>query len=362
MQKIKEPSTLIGFKIWILITAAFLGAWIGYQGGVYLNKIGAEITYGPYVAAAGGMILAVLAAESLLTALSEINRRILQFVERLRPSRVLSATLGIAVGIILSYLIFAPLTLLLAPEYLRGWWPLFWYGAVMTVLSYLFAVTFAGVNVLAGTNIDNSLFASFGPPKIIDSNSLIDGRIYEVIKTGFLSGPFVTPKAVLKELQYLADSYEHSRREKGRRGLDMVRKLLSDNEIPLRVLEEKIPDAEDVDSTVIQVARALQAQVITNDYNLNKLASIYGVKILNLNDLVNALRPVFHHGDTLTIEVVKYGKEPGQGVGYLEDGTMVVVEEGEDLIGKRVHGSITSILQTSAGRIIFIRPLRAPRT
>ncbi|MHA2610137.1 MAG: TRAM domain-containing protein [bacterium JZ-2024 1] len=361
MKEIKEGDIFIGFKTWLLIISALLGARIGYQFGEYLNMVGEKTLYAPYVAAMGGMLIAVLAMESLLSGISEVNRKILRLVEQLQPSRVLSAMVGVIIGVVVSYMIISPIAIFLDPELLRSWGIYLHLGLIL-FLSYLFAVTFSSVNIFSSTHLNNALLASAGIPKIIDSNSLIDGRIYEVIKTGFLSGPFIIPKAVLKELQFLADSFDHARREKGRRGLDMVRKILSDGEIPLRILEEKFQEAEDVDSTVIQIARALQAQVITNDYNLNKLASIYGVKILNLNDLVNALRPVFHHGDILSVEVVKYGKEPGQGVGYLEDGTMVVVEEGEDSIGKRVQGTITSILQTSAGRIIFIRPIRLSKS
>ena len=194
--------------------------------------VGEKTVYAPYVSAIGGMLVAVLAMESLLSGLSEFNRKIMRLVEQLQPSRVLSAMVGVIVGVVISYMIISPIAIFFDPEFLRSWGVYLHLGLIF-ILSYLFAVTFSTVNIFSSTYLNNALLASAGPPKIIDSNSLIDGRIYEVIKTGFLSGPFIIPKAVLKELQYLADSYDHARREKGRRGLDMVRKLLSDSEIPL---------------------------------------------------------------------------------------------------------------------------------
>lgn len=192
-----------------------------------------------------------------------------------------------------------------------------------------------------------------GPGKVLDTSAIIDGRVADVVRAGFLEGPFLVPRSVLRELQAIADSPDPLRRARGRRGLEVLHRLQEDSQA-VQVVED---DGDgDVDERVVRVARAARASVVTTDFNLNRVAQLQGVRVLNLNDLAAALRPVVLPGEELTVHLLREGKEPGQGVGYLEDGTMVVVEGGKPLVGTTVEAVVTGVLQTSAGRMVFARP------
>jgi len=195
------------------------------------------------------------------------------------------------------------------------------------------------------------------PKKILDTSVIIDGRILDVASTGFLEGVIIIPQFVLHELQSVADSTDPARRTRGRRGLDVVNDLQHLAGIRYEIVDYSLKElkAESVDSALVALAEKLGGQILTTDYNLNKLAQIQGIQVLNVNDLANALKPMLLPGETITIDVIREGKEPLQGVGYLDDGTMFVVEDGENYIGKRVEVVVTSMLQTSAGRMVFGR-------
>jgi len=195
------------------------------------------------------------------------------------------------------------------------------------------------------------------PPKerkaiVLDTSVIIDGRIADVIELGFLGGVSIIPRFILRELQYIADSQDPLKRARGRRGLDILKKLQSLNNIEVRIEDLDLPEKE-VDLKLVRLAEMKDAKIITNDYNLNKIASIRGVTALNLNELAAALKPVFLPGEEIKIRLVKRGKEIGQAVGYLDDGTMVVVDNGSTKIGREVTCTVTSLLQTAAGRMIF---------
>jgi uncharacterized protein YacL len=194
--------------------------------------------------------------------------------------------------------------------------------------------------------------------KVLDTSSLIDGRVADICDTYFLTGTLVVPHFVLNELQNIADSSDPNRRARGRRGLDVLKHLQESSNIKLNLFEKDFPDLNTVDAKVVQLAKDLSARVLTTDFNLNKVASLQGVTVLNVNDLAGALRPVALPGDNMNIFIVKEGKEREQGIGYLDDGTMVVVEEGRRFIskGKPVEVVVSSILQTSSGRMVFARP------
>jgi len=196
--------------------------------------------------------------------------------------------------------------------------------------------------------------------KILDTSALIDGRILDIAKVGFIEGILCIPGFVLLELQAIADSTDPLRRAKGRRGMEVVEDLQKLPAVKIEILEQSLKElkVDTVDEGLIELAKKLKAKIITTDYNLNKIASIQGLSVLNVNDLANALKPVMIPGETLEVDVIKEGKEPNQGVAYLTDGTMLVVEDGEKYIGKRVEVVITSLLQTSAGRMIFGRVKR----
>jgi len=193
-------------------------------------------------------------------------------------------------------------------------------------------------------------------PKMLDTNVIIDGRVADIVESGFLEGALIVPDFILQELHYIADSSDKLRRARGRRGLDMLNSLKNLEGVEISIYEDYSTEevsAEEVDTQLVQLAKARDAVVITNDYSVNEIAKLNGVPVLNVNELANALKPVFLPGEELTVTVVKEGKESGQGVGYLDDGTMVVVEGGADAIGQLAPVSVTSVLQTNAGKMIF---------
>ena len=189
--------------------------------------------------------------------------------------------------------------------------------------------------------------------KVLDTSAIIDGRIADLAKIKFLEGEILIPKFVLNELQQIADSSDTLKRNRGRRGLDILNRVQKEIDIPVRIIDTDFPELVDVDSKLIKLAQHLGAKVVTNDFNLNKIAQLQNVPVLNVNDLANALKPVVLPGEGLNITIIKEGKESSQGVGYLDDGTMVVVDNGRRYIGNNVNVVITSTLQTSAGRMIF---------
>jgi uncharacterized protein YacL len=189
--------------------------------------------------------------------------------------------------------------------------------------------------------------------KILDTSVIIDGRIADIAETGFLEGVIVLPKFILNELHKIADSTIPLRRRRGRRGLDILNRMQKSGSLEVVVEEKDFPETREVDSKLIQLAKFLNGVIVTNDYNLNKIAKLQGVEVLNINELANSLKPVILPSEELQVRVVKEGKEPNQGIAYLDDGTMVVVENARGLIGEELTVEVTSILQTSAGRMIF---------
>jgi uncharacterized protein YacL len=207
----------------------------------------------------------------------------------------------------------------------------------------------------------------FGPParpaeasggggkKILDTSVIIDGRVADLCETGFLEGTFLVPQFILHELQHIADSSDSLKRARGRRGLDILNKIQKMVDIDVRIIDDDFPSVKEVDSKLVVLAKKIGAKVITNDLNLNKVAELQGVRVLNINELCNALRPVVLPGEAIRVFILKEGKEAGQGVAYLDDGTMIVVDNAKRHIGRNVDVTVTSVLQTTAGRMIFTR-------
>ena len=191
--------------------------------------------------------------------------------------------------------------------------------------------------------------------KVLDTSVIIDGRISDVCKTGFLEGPLIIPSFVLEELRHIADSSDLLKRNRGRRGLDILNKIQKELDIEVEIYEGDVDEAE-VDSKLVKLAKELDGKVITNDYNLNKVAQLQGVPVLNINELANAVKPVVLPGEEMAVKVIKDGKEVDQGVAYLDDGTMIVVDGGKRHIGEKLEVMVTSVLQTAAGRMIFAKP------
>ena len=190
---------------------------------------------------------------------------------------------------------------------------------------------------------------------IIDTSVIIDGRILDIVKTGFLDARFIIPMFVLNELRALADSTDHLKRQKGKRGIEILHLLKKEPNIEVVIHQEDVEGVNSVDEKIVKLAQNLEAKVLTTDYNLNRIAQLQGVKVLNINDLSNALKPVFIAGERFSVKLIKEGKEQNQAVGYLEDGTMVVVENAKWLIGKTVNVEVTSVLQSPSGRIVFTK-------
>jgi uncharacterized protein YacL len=272
------------------------------------------------------------------------------------PATTLSASMiGLVVGLIVGALASLPLSLLPSP-----------FGNFLPFVGAIF-FCYLGVTLFAMRQDD--LFALFrartpGAPAapaadersvLLDTSVIIDGRIADVAATGFLQSTLLVPRFVLNELQYIADSSEPIRHQRGRRGLEVLNRLRKDSRTPLRITDLDIEEIHSTDEKLVVLAKQLHCPILTNDYNLNRVAELQGVVVLNLNDLANAIRVIFLPGESLPVYLIQEGKEPGQGVGYLEDGTMVVVDEGRKHIDHTVTVIVTKVLQTSAGRMIFAR-------
>ncbi|MDN5332547.1 MAG: hypothetical protein PWP45_1772 [Tepidanaerobacteraceae bacterium] len=193
-------------------------------------------------------------------------------------------------------------------------------------------------------------------PKILDTSVIIDGRIADICQTGFLEGPIIVPSFVLEELRHIADSPDVLKRNRGRRGLDILNRMQKEMNIEVQIYERDFDDIAEVDSKLVKLAQILDGKIITNDFNLNKVAELHKVPVLNINELANAVKPIVLPGEEMVVQVIKDGKEAGQGVAYLDDGTMIVVDGGKKHIGETIGVMVTSVLQTAAGRMIFAKP------
>lgn len=214
---------------------------------------------------------------------------------------------------------------------------------------------FSSMRKSSGSKDKKSKVVSKGDPKVLDTSVIIDGRIFDICQTGFVEGTLVIPNFVLEELRHIADSSDGLKRNRGRRGLDILNKIQKELSIDVQIYEKDFPDIAEVDSKLLKLAQVLNGKVITNDYNLNKVAEFQGVPVLNINELANAVKPVVLPGEEMRIQIIKDGKESGQGIAYLDDGTMIVVEGGRRHIGETKDVVVTSVLQTAAGRMIFAK-------
>ena len=228
-----------------------------------------------------------------------------------------------------------------------------WIYALLTgVMGYL------GL-VLGSKKIEEFNFLAFHPAKesseyrIMDTSVIIDGRIADICDTGFIDGIMIVPRFVLDELQYIADSSDSMKRTRGRRGLDILNRMQRSNGVTVEIVDQDFPKIKGVDAKLIALAKKMSGKIITNDFNLNKVAELQGIKILNVNELANALKPVVLPGEFMTVKIIKEGKEQGQGVAYLDDGTMIIVDNAQKYLSTNVEVLVTSVLQTTAGRMIF---------
>ena len=291
-------------------------------------------------------------------------RRLEKQIRNTKIEIIITRAIGLVIGLLVANLMLAPIFLLPIPKELSFVKPtLAVLGSVM--FSYL-GISLADIHgrtflrLINPNSIETMLIAEGTlkaiSTKIIDTSCIIDGRVEELLKTGFLEGQILIPQFVLQELQNLADASNSQKRIRGRRGLDILNQM--QEAFPDRVVinNADYEEIDTVDAKLINLAQELNATLLTNDYNLSKVANLQKVSILNVNDLAKALRPIYLPGDNLELKILKAGKEPEQGIGYLDDGTMVVVEEGSDRVGGEIQVVVTSSLQTSAGRMIFAKP------
>ncbi len=273
-------------------------------------------------------------------------------------SDIVIAIAGLIVGLVIAFLVSLPISNLNFPVI----------GNLLsaTISIFIYVVFgFIGVKVAISKKEEILKFKLFSReksvkrgtsyPKILDTSVIIDGRIHDIIKTGFLEGPIIIAMFMVKELQYIADSEDPNRRQRGRRGLDILDRIQKEKDIEVRIVDKDYKNIKEVDHKLLKLTDDLHGKLITNDYNLNKVASLQKISILNINELALAIKPVVIQGEKLIVEVINRGKEPEQGLGYLSDGTMIVVEDGKDYIGQTIETTVTSILQTPAGKMIFTR-------
>ncbi|MDR7435736.1 MAG: TRAM domain-containing protein [Armatimonadota bacterium] len=302
-----------------------------------------------------GGIAGFLGAPSLWRRFTGFMARVLHLLSGVSLRDLTAGVLGLIVGLLVSFLVSYPLSRI----------PLV--GTYLQILAIL-VFGYLGVNLAIHHREDllHLLFRGERPskdrlarwrnsPKILDTSAIIDGRIADVYKTGFLEGPLLVPRFVLVELQRIADSSDPLRRNRGRRGLEILNSLQKELQA-VQIYEGEEQGSGDTDALLVKLAKRLKGAIITSDFNLHKVAEIEGVRVLNINELANALKPILLPGEEISVHVIREGKEAGQGVGYLDDGTMIVVEGGKKFIGETPEVVVTSILQTAAGRMIFTRP------
>lgn len=309
----------------------------------------------------GGSIL-LLSTMWLVNYLTTLIRWLEERLQRTPLADILGGTIGMIIGLLLAYL-FSP-EIRVIP--LVGLPLQFFVGVLLAYLGLRIGFTkredllslFAGKLTVGRDKEKRSTHPQMkaGEAKLLDTSVIIDGRIADLVQTGFLDGVLIIPSFVLEELQHIADSSDVLKRNRGRRGLDVLNRIQKELKVKVQVLEIDFDDIQEVDSKLVRLAKQMSGKVVTNDFNLNKVCELQGVAVLNINDLANALKPVVLPGEELAVQVIKDGKEYNQGVAYLDDGTMIVIESGRDFIGGKVEVVVTSVLQTSAGRMIFAKP------
>ncbi len=308
----------------------------------------------PILGAVAGVFFAPMAQALFETELGEVEVAI----DRLSTAEIIGGAIGLVLGLVVAWLVKNILLETLAGAGRFGGYV----GIALSVLFGLFAA-YLGARVGAKQRLEAMVPAvPPGPPaassmKIIDTSVIVDGRIVQIAESGFLDGPLILPRFVLRELQTIADSSDPNKRTRGRHGLESLSKL--QEVMTLEIDDRDFNDAGGVDAKLVRLARERNAKILTNDFNLNRVAHVEGVGVLSVNELAGAIKPVVLPGEELHIAVIRDGKEPNQGVGYLDDGTMVVVENGRRFLGEYLDVQVTSVLQTVAGRMIFARPKRA---
>lgn len=323
-----------------------------------------------------GLAVFVLISFFVIDPLERLVQKIERFLTNEKPEKMIPELVSTVIGLVIAVLI----SLLFTNSQLFF---------LNTILPFILVILFAYLGFIVGQNRFNELRKLFGRHKknvldgssdqaagemlerkagdnfhkykLLDTNILIDGRIYDLVQTGFLEGILVVPNFVLYELQYIADSGDSVKRVRGRRGLDILNKLREEKVMPVQMYDGDFDDIQEVDSKLLKLAKMIDAVVVTNDYNLNKVAEFQNVQVLNVNALAKSLKPRVIPGENLNVMIIKKGTERQQGVAYLDDGTMIVVEDGQYYMNQKLSVEVTSALQTDAGRMIFAKPVHSKR-
>lgn len=344
------------------IVLGIVGVFTGMPIYEYING------FIPYLSLSQGAVIAITTAlftiiGFLITPYLTIKplQALARLFKRSSPQTLISGVVGLLTGLIIAAIMAYPLSLL--PQPLSSIMP----SVGLVLLGYLGVVLFV-TRQEDFMNVFRSMSSRSGRTGkapvdgerriLVDTSAIIDGRISDIAKTGFLGGSLIVPRFVLNELQFVSDSADSLRRQRGRRGLETLSEMQEDGTVPVIISDIDVEGVREVDERLILLARQLECPILTNDYNLNRVAELQGVRVLNINDLANAVKVVLLPGEEFRIEVIQEGKEYQQGVGYLDDGTMVVIESGEKYLEQTIDVTVTKILQTSAGRMIFAKPIQ----
>lgn len=359
----------IMIKKTLRIILSLVGITLGAAFYIYLERIipqrAPELLVWRIAAAAIISLLFGLIFYMISPFIMKIGQKVAARIERevssIPPMEILTASFGLIIGLIIAYFISGLVINI----------PLV--GTAISTLIYIF-FGYIGINIATKrkddfANLINVVKHSTPkekhnaeakgefsiPPKILDTSVIIDGRIADITQSGFLEGELIVPTFVLEELRHIADSSDDLKRVRGRRGLDILNMMQKELKLNVQISEQDFDDISEVDMKLLKLAQTMNGHVITNDYNLNKVAQFQGVKVLNINELANAIKPIVIPGEEMNVTIVKEGKEHSQGIAYLDDGTMIVVEGARKLIGQNFNVLVTSVLQTAAGRMIFAK-------
>lgn len=348
-------SLLLLLRICVVLVISLLGWSIG--GALPISGLPSPLDNPLIVRAALGIVFAIIATLFIAPLLARPVNTFVERINRASTPQLIADVLGFIAGLIIAVLLAPPLSLLPDP-----------FGQVLPLLSVLifaylgvlimnthYREIFAMVNLRLPSGKIIAVDATKRDLLLLDTSVIIDGRVVDIQQTGFLRGELVVPRFVLNELHHIADSADSMRRARGRRGLEVLKSLQHDSG-KVRIVDDDPGISVEVDEKLVLLAKAWECPIVTNDYNLNKVASLQGVTVLNVNELSNAVKSALLPGESLTVRMIQEGKEQGQGVGYLEDGTMVVVEDGRGYLNQTVHVTVTKVLQTAAGRMIFAKP------
>ncbi|MCX7951523.1 MAG: PIN/TRAM domain-containing protein [Clostridiales bacterium] len=359
--------TIIGLILGYVVTAAVLKIdYVKHLFSINPTSITAIIVYIIGTLLIG--ILFYLIAPFIISLVWKATELLENALQKLPTNDIIIGAMGLIIGLLIAYLLMNPVV-----SFMKGTNSLL--AAIGIVVAILLEVIFGtlGINLALKKKEDlyniftfmkkftkdkkqkGDIKQSSSQPKILDTSVIIDGRILDILKTGFVEGTIVIPQFVLEELRHIADSSDNLKRARGRRGLDILNEIQKELPVTVEICERDFPNVAEVDSKLLKLAEVLGGKVITNDFNLNKVAEFQGVPVLNINELANAVKPVVIPGEEMNIHIVKDGKESGQGVAYLDDGTMIVVEGGKKYVGEVVDVIVTSVLQTAAGRMIFAK-------